>query len=162
MTENDKRSYADIINECMKKEDCEPLKEDMQKLEMKKNKQDDCAWKKSTITHNNEFRISTPTRKPHMPKCQSLFLGLCYACNNYGHKAIYCRAYAQNRNTWRKNSYENSRNQFEVNYVRQPHGSFDRNYNIFGALNYEIECYKCNNFGHIAINCRSRFTSQSK
>ena len=30
--ENDKRSYADIIRESVKKEDCEPLKEDMQKI----------------------------------------------------------------------------------------------------------------------------------
>jgi hypothetical protein len=28
-------------------------------------------------------------------------------------------------------------------------------------LNYEIECYKCNNFGHIARNCRSKFTGSS-
>ena len=45
VTENDKRSYADIIREFVKKGDCEPLKEDMQKLEMKKNKEDDHAWK---------------------------------------------------------------------------------------------------------------------
>ena len=45
VTKNDKRSYADIIRELVKKEYCEPLKEDMKKLEMKKNKEDDCAWK---------------------------------------------------------------------------------------------------------------------
>ena len=37
-------------------------------------------------------------------------------------------------------------------------GHTARNYNIFGALKYEIECYKCNNFGHTTRNCRSRFT----
>ena len=42
--ENDKRSYEDIIQESIKKEDCEPLKEDIQKLEMK-NKEYDHAWK---------------------------------------------------------------------------------------------------------------------
>ena len=56
VTENDKRSYADINRESIKKEDCEPLKEDMQKLEMMKNKEYDCAWKKSATTHNDEFR----------------------------------------------------------------------------------------------------------
>jgi hypothetical protein len=63
------------------------------------------------------------------------------SCNNYGHKAIDCRAYAHNRNTWRRNSYENSRYQFEGNYVRNPRGAFDINYNKSGALNHEIESY---------------------
>ena len=80
---------------------------------------------------------------------------------NYGHKAIDCRAYARNRNTWSINSYENSRYQFEGNYVINIHRSFDINYNLFGALNYEIEFYKCNNFGHTSRNCRSRFTGSS-
>jgi hypothetical protein len=26
-------------------------------------------------------------------------------------------------------------------------------YNRFDTLRYEIECYKCNNFGHVLINC---------
>ena len=30
--ENDKRSYADIIRESFKKEDCQTLKDDMQKI----------------------------------------------------------------------------------------------------------------------------------
>ena len=36
-----------------------------------------------------------------------------------------------------------------------------KNYNRFGALNYDIECYKCHNFGQIAKNCRRRFTGSS-
>ena len=32
VAKNDKRSYADIIRETVKKEYCEPLKEDMQKI----------------------------------------------------------------------------------------------------------------------------------
>ena len=43
--ENEKRSYVDIIREYVKKEYYDPLKEDMHKLEMKKNKEDDHAWK---------------------------------------------------------------------------------------------------------------------
>ena len=158
VTENGKRSYANIIREFVKKEDCEPLKEDMQKLDIKKNKEYDCAWKKSRETHKDEFRRIAQARRSHIPKYWICFFGLCYSCNNYWHKAIDCRAYAWNRNTWSINSYENSRYQFEGNYVRKPHGALDRNYNIFGAFNYEIECYKCNNFGHTTRNCRSRFT----
>ena len=92
--ENDKRGYVDIIRESVKKEDCEPLKEDMQNLEMKKNKEDDCAWKKTTTTHNDEFRRSALVRRSPIPRYRNFFFGLCYSCNNYGHKAIYCRAYA--------------------------------------------------------------------
>ena len=84
-----------------------------------------------------------------------------YYCNNYGHKVVDCRAYAWNINTWIRNRYENFRYQFEGNYFRKPHETFDRNYNRFGALNYEIECYKCNKFGHTTINYRSGFTSSS-
>ena len=43
ITKNDKRCYADIIRESAKKKVCEPLKEDMQKIEMKKNEEDDHA-----------------------------------------------------------------------------------------------------------------------
>ena len=89
VTENNKISYADIT----RKEDCERLKEDMQKLEMKKNKEDDCAWKKSTATHNDEFSRSAPARRYLIPRYQIFFFGLCYSCNIYGHKAIDLKAY---------------------------------------------------------------------
>ena len=89
------------------------------------------------------------------------FFGLCYSCNNYGHKVIDCKAYAWNQNTLSRNGYENSSDRFEGNYVRNPCGAFDINYNRFGSLNYKIECYKCNNFGQIDRNYRSRFTSSS-
>ena len=64
VTENDKRSFLDIIREYFKKEYCEPLKEDMQKLEMKKNKEDDCAWKQSSTTHNDDFKRSALAKRP--------------------------------------------------------------------------------------------------
>ena len=66
----------------------------MQKLEMKKNKEDYCAWKKSVATHNDELRRFAPTRRSPIPRYQKNFFGLCYSCNNYGHKDIDCRTYA--------------------------------------------------------------------
>ena len=57
--------------------------------------------------------------------------------------------------------YVNSRYHFEGNYVRNPHVSPNRTYNIFGVLNYEIEYYTSNKVGHIASNCRSRITGSS-
>ena len=40
-------SYAEIVRESAKKKGSEPLKEDMQKPEMKKNEEDERAWRKS-------------------------------------------------------------------------------------------------------------------
>ena len=88
------KSCVNTIRDSIKKEDCEPLKKDTQKLEMKKNKEDDRAWEQSSTTHNDDFKRSAPARRPPIPKYQFFFFGLCYSCNNYGHKAIYCRAYA--------------------------------------------------------------------
>ena len=31
-------------------------------------------------------------------------------------------------------------------------------YNWFEALDYDIECYRCHNFGHIARNYRNKIT----
>ena len=159
---NDKRSYADIVRESTKKQGSEPLKEDNQKLEMKKNEEDECAWRKSSTTHNNDLKRPSPYSRPPIPRYHIVFVGLCYTCNNYGHKAIDCRSYARNRNTWSKNNYENSRYQVKGNYVRKPPVASDRTYNIFGVLNYEIECYRCHNFGHMAKNCKTRFIGSSR
>jgi hypothetical protein len=30
----------------------------------------------------------------------------------------------------------------------------NKNYNTFESLSTEMECYKCNNFGHMAKDCR--------
>jgi hypothetical protein len=39
-------------------------------------------------------------------------------------------------------------------YPRRSYEAYNRNQNSFGSLRNEVECYKCNNFGHIAKNCR--------
>jgi hypothetical protein len=39
-------------------------------------------------------------------------------------------------------------------YPRRSHEAQNRNYNRFGSLSDEIECYKCNKFGHMAKDCR--------
>ena len=77
---------------------------------------------------------------------QTIFFGLCYACNNFGHKAVNCRA--NNRN----NNYFESHTQ--RGYSRRPSETQRRSYNRFESLSTEVECYKCNNFGHMAKNCR--------
>lgn len=47
------------------------------------------------------------------------------------------------------------------NYIRKSQLASNRNSNRFGPLNYDIEFYRCHNFGHIARNCRNRFTGSS-
>ena len=71
---------------------------------------------------------------------QHIFFGHCYSCNNFGHKALNCRAYGKLR-AYKKNASSN-----------KPKG---RNHNFFAPLQrYDIECYKCNNHGHIARYCK--------
>jgi hypothetical protein len=54
----------------------------------------------------------------------------------------------------------NSRNinNFEIHtqkgYLRSPSETQRRSYKIFESLSTEVECYKCNNFGHMAKYCR--------
>ena len=93
-----------------------------------------------------------------MPRYQSLFSGLCYACNNYGHKAIDCKTYIWYGYNWGRNRYENSKHQVEGNYIRRSQLAPKKNYNRFEALDYDIECYRCHNFGHIARNYRRKLT----
>ena len=96
-----------------------------------------------TKFQDSNYRRSTTTGIPSTSKYQNIFFGICYSCNNFGHKAINCRAYVRGRNTWNINGYENFKNHDE-----KPYKEFDRSYNKFGALNYETEGYKCNNIGH--------------
>jgi hypothetical protein len=86
------------------------------------------------------FIISSSTRY------QTIFFGLCYACNNFGHKSVNCRA--NNRN----NNYFESHTQ--KGYSRRPSETQRRSYNRIESLSIEVECYKCNNFGHMDKNCR--------
>jgi hypothetical protein len=80
------------------------------------------------------------------PRYQTIFFGLCYACNNFGHKDVNFRA--NNRNI--KN--------FEIHAQKgDPRGPSEtqrRSYNRFESFRTEVECYKCNNFGHMAKYCK--------
>jgi hypothetical protein len=39
-------------------------------------------------------------RRSSTPRYQTIFFGLCYACNNFGHKAVNCRANNMNNNNF--------------------------------------------------------------
>jgi hypothetical protein len=41
-----------------------------------------------------------------------------------------------------------------MGYSRRPSETQRINYNKFESLSIEVDCYKCNNFGHVTKNCR--------
>jgi hypothetical protein len=52
----------------------------------------------STTSQEEEgFRRETPFRRSPTSRYQTIFLGLCYSCHNFGHKDANCRAYAKNK-----------------------------------------------------------------
>ena len=68
-----------------------------------------------------------------------IFLGHCYSCNNFGHKSLNWRAYGKVLEYKKKSS------------SNKPKG----NHNPFTLLQkYDIECYKCNNHGNMARDCK--------
>jgi hypothetical protein len=90
-----------------------------------------------------EPRWTTPQRRSLTPRYQHFFLGHCYTCGNFGHKAINCRINERNNYA----SYMNGEKSRYGN-IRRP---VNINYNPFDPLMDEnIVCYKCNNLGHKA------------
>jgi hypothetical protein len=77
---------------------------------------------------------------------QTICFVLCYACNNFGHKAVNCRANNRNNNNFEIHT--------QIGYSRRPSETQRRSCNRFESLSTEVECYKCNNFGHVAKNCK--------
>ena len=81
-----------------------------------------------------------------MPRYQTIFFGLCYACNNFGHKVVNYRANKENNNNFESHT--------QRGYSRRPNETQRRSYNRFESLRTEVKCYKCNNLGHVAKDCR--------
>ena len=74
----------------------------------------------------DEYIDVAPSRRSSTPRYLSIFLGNCFSCNNFGHKAKDCKAYEGDA---------------------QANGGVHWNYNF--------ECYKCHNYGHMTRKCRS-------
>jgi len=127
-------------------------------------------------TMKDEYKIFATPRIPSIPRYQNTFLGICYSCNNFGHKAIDCRSYDkvvhmrrrgfQNVQCYTCHNYGHiSRNclSHKVRFYNQrpnlvwkrEEQTQDRNENPFSSLSkYHEECSKCNNYGHTANNCQ--------
>ena len=119
-----KRSYADVQKSPMKKEE---------------SKKSGPSYEKN-ITNEVSKRLMTN-------RYQHIFLGHCYACNNFGHKVLNCRTL---RKFWeyKKNSPSD-----------KPKG---RNHNRFTHLQrYDLYYYKCKNYELMAIHFK-RMTPTKK
>ena len=57
-----------------------------------------------------------------------------------------CRANSKNNNNFESHT--------QRGYSRRPSETQRRSYNRFESLSTEVECYKCNNFGHMTKNYR--------
>jgi hypothetical protein len=87
-----------------------------------------------------------PFRRSLNLRYQTISFGLCYACNNFGHKVVNCRT--NNKNI---NKFES---QTQKGYPRRPNDTQRISYNVFESLITEVDCYKCGKFGHMAKDCR--------
>jgi hypothetical protein len=76
----------------------------------------------------------------------TFFSHYCFACSNFGHKSINCRAYRK-KNLKVKNYILKDKQ--ATNRVKR------RNYNSFEPLQKgDLKCLRCHNHGHKDINCR--------
>jgi hypothetical protein len=77
----------------------------------------------------------TTPKKVYQNKYPHIFFGYCFACSNFRHKAMNCRAYR--RNKLRVKNYNLKDNQ-TVNQVKRI------NYNSFSPLQEgDLECFRC-------------------
>jgi hypothetical protein len=67
-------------------------------------------------------------------------------CVNFGHKVVNYRSYAKNRSNYTRCL----NNSYPTKYCEE----YNKNQNSFGSFRNEVDCYKCNNFGHIEKDCR--------
>jgi hypothetical protein len=149
--EENPKSYANILKGSINNES--------------NNKKGNDDQHKPDSSHKNEFRRVVPPRRPFTTRYQNLFLGYCFSCNNFGHKEIDCRAYTRSDHVRNINRgpYKTSKDDYVSNKTISSHGFANINYNSFAPLlDYDIECYKCNNYGHIARDCRSNIIKSPK
>ena len=86
---------------------------------------------------------------------QNRFEGYCFFCYTYGHKATFCNVFS--RNISAHNSHGISRFEYERRHDKSIQNNVNNSHNRFDALKFEVECYRCNNFGHISRNCPMNF-----
>ena len=108
----------------------------------------------SSWYRRSEFRkVDRPRRYPSI-RYENIFLGHCYACKKFGHKVVHYKAYIRNNCMRNINDYVYPKDNLAND--RSTQGIANKNYNPFSPLmDQNIVCYKCNNIGHMARNCRN-------
>ena len=60
------------------------------------------------------------------------------------------------------NNHDKSRFDYGRRHDRTIHNNVNNSYNIFDVLSFEIECYMCNNFGHVSRKCPMNFQKSAE
>ena len=108
----------------------------------------------SSWNRRYKFRKNERPRKSPFVRYENIFLGHCYACRNFGHKAFDYKAYARNNYMRNINDYGYPKDNHAND--RSAQGISNKNYISFIPLmDQNIVCYKCNEIGHKARNCRN-------
>jgi hypothetical protein len=87
----------------------------------------------------------------HQNKIEGYYL----FCYKYGHKEAFFNVFS--RNISAHNSHGISRFEYERRHDKSIQNNLNNSHNRFDALKFEVECYRCNNFGHISRNCPMNF-----
>ena len=89
-------------------------------------------------SNNPKAKDSKSTsRNSSSPRYQSIFLGYCYSCSNFGHMEKDCRAY-------HKDKYDGPCHSSRNNFSERSHD--------YSFMN-KMECFNCHNIGHMARDC---------
>ena len=117
---NQPKSYAKaLLKQSMKKEERISIEQSSKKSFLLVKKE-----AKSSSEQGSKTNVKPP-KKFSQIKYRYIFHGYCFACSNFGHKAIMCRAYG--RHPYKTNGFKSRNNQTKIKGV-------GRNYNNFSPL----------------------------
>jgi hypothetical protein len=112
------------------------------------------TYKQKGSEKQEDNQASTVHRKNYGSH-QNRFEGYCFFFYRYGHKAYFYNVFSRNIST--RNSHGISRFGYERRHDKYIQNNVNNSHNIFDALKFDVECYRCNNFGHISRNCPMNF-----
>ena len=81
----------------------------------------------SNQNKRSEFRRGETPRRSFSTRYENIFLGHCFVCRNFGHKAIHCKINARNNYMRNKNDYGYPRDNHINNRYRNDYGSININ-----------------------------------